>query len=105
MQTINAKPNYPEFKIIILTEKELSELVKCAVGMALQDPEILRTIDEELRYSRKASAEYLKVSLATLDRIARTQPDLLPKQRDDGGHPFFYRSDLEKYLQYRGDFA
>lgn len=103
MKSISSQKDYPEFKIVILTEKELSELVKCAVGMALQDPEILKTLDEELRYSRPASAEYLQVSLSTLDRIARRQPDILPKQRDDNGKPFFYRSDLDKYLQYRGN--
>lgn len=86
-------------KVVVLTGSELSELIRKSVQDALSNLQQNTTKSEKL--SRQATAVALGVSLSSLDRIARTQPDLLPKHRENG-RPFFYRADVERYLEYTG---
>lgn len=91
-------------KVAVLSEPELASLVESVVKSvvsALKSLDAIRLPETE-KLSRAATAAALGVSLATMDRIAARHPDLIPKRRDEARKPYFYQSDVARYLAYLG---
>ena len=107
MKTFDAKSklDLQDVRIIVLSEKQLHDLITAAMGAALQDPEFLKSCEGgEVQHmlSRKAASDLIGVSLSTLDRISQDLPDILPKRRHASGKPFFLKKDVERYMQFKG---
>lgn len=86
-------------ELIVIPQAELKEILREIVVEAIEQ---MNQSQEPQKLNRKSAAEYLQVSVNTVDNIARTHPDIVCKRYDDRNKPYFLQHELDNYKKYQG---